>query len=375
MSARVVIDELEFEAQYGKLAAKSWHEETDDCKRILALHGWMDNAGSFDHLMPKLKHSNGLYIVALDMPGHGKSSQLAPGSLYSDLHIVLEVRKCLIELNWVQKNKDQRVKQNDNSASISNTTTSIKNSTSLNSKKFSIIGHSLGAGIGLLYASLYPDDVEDVILLDFFKSRTMSSEQLLINVADTIDQFILSENKTSSSPYTSPSISRSRNSSSNNLVGQSADKGKVIVSQEAAIVATIDAHRKLGNLERNDAVCLLKRSTVALSTPPNSVIYSRDLRLNHMLNFREHIELNKIMFSKLKCNLLFVLGTKGIYVENELFADNMETMKKFYEERANCCHIQWLEADHYVHMNQPDKTAEIINKYLKSPLEYKPTEN
>lgn len=357
MSARVIIDELEFEVPYGKLAAKSWHEETQESKRILALHGWMDNAGSFDNLMPKIKYKDGLYIVALDLPGHGKSSQFPPGSSYSDLNIMMEVRRCLCELNWTQP-----IKKDANGESDSN-----QDNNNGSKKKFSIIGHSLGAGLAMFYASLYPDDVDEIILLDFVKSRTSTPENLLQRMADDIDQFL--GTVPAPSPFTSPRLANRGSASP----GKAADKGQVIVSQETAIIATIEAHKQLGTLSRDDAKCLLKRSTVAVSSPPNSVLYSRDLRLQSMLNLREHIEVNKIMFSKVKCHVMSLLSKNGIYVNEETYRDNLDTMVEFYKVRAKSFFIEWCDGDHYLHMNKPQETADIINKYLNSPTNYKLT--
>lgn len=360
MSARVIVDEIEFEVPYGKLAAKSWHEETDECKRILALHGWMDNAGSFDNLMPKIKHKGGLYIVALDLPGHGKSSQLPPGTSYSDLNIIMEVRRCLTELDWIQPVEKDLNGGSDSSIRDNNNQIDSK-------KKFSIIGHSLGAGLAMFYASLYPDDVDEIILLDFIKSRTSTPENLLQRMADDIDLFLGTVQSTS--PFTSPKLANKGAPQK----AKTADKGQVIVSQETAIIATVEAHRPLGNLSREDAKCLLKRSTVAVSSPPNSVIYSRDLRLQSMLNMREHIDVNRIMFAKIKCHVFSILAKKGIYTSQETFRDDMDCMVDFYKKRAKTFHLQWFDSDHYLHMNSPQETADLINKYLESPTNYQVT--
>lgn len=376
MSRRIIIDELEFEVPYGKLAAKTWHEETDECKRVLALHGWMDNAGSFDNLVTHLKHQDGLYVVALDLPGHGKSSQLPPGSSYSDLNIVMEVRRCLSELKWIQPMDKRNLNEDGNSRNHminSNSSNDLYNTLANNlntkepKKKFTIIGHSLGAGLSLFYASLFPGDVEEVVLLDFMKSRTTTPEGLLNNTAETIDQFIFTV--PSQSPFSSPKISKT-NFSTNNL-NKSVDKGQVIVSQEAAIIATIEAHKQLGALTRDDATCLLKRSTVAVSTPPNSVIYNRDLRLQSMLNMREHVDVNKIMFAGIRCRVFCILAKDGLYAHDELFRNNMDEMEAFYKSKAKTYHMQWIDADHYLHMNRPKLTADVINKYLESPEEFK----
>ena len=61
---------------------------------ILGLHGWMDNAGTFDTLAPLLPSTHSL--IAIDFPGHGLSSRKPPGfgsvftELLSVIHRVVE---------------------------------------------------------------------------------------------------------------------------------------------------------------------------------------------------------------------------------------------------------------------------------------------
>ena len=51
-----------------------------DGPRVLALHGWLDNAASF---VPLADHLAGIQLVAPDLPGHGRSAHLAPGAEYT----------------------------------------------------------------------------------------------------------------------------------------------------------------------------------------------------------------------------------------------------------------------------------------------------
>lgn len=69
-----------------KLVVKSWSKTGDSelsyntpTKKILCLHGWLDNAASFNRLAPLLLDSEQehqkkpMEILALDFPGHGLS--------------------------------------------------------------------------------------------------------------------------------------------------------------------------------------------------------------------------------------------------------------------------------------------------------------
>lgn len=98
--------------------------------RVLALHGWLDNAASF---IPLAAHLPGLELVAIDLPGHGRSAHLPPGAEYSSataLHAVLDVADAL---GWT---------------------------------RFSVLGHSMGAGIGSLLAAACPDRVARLVAIE-----------------------------------------------------------------------------------------------------------------------------------------------------------------------------------------------------------------
>jgi len=97
---------------------------------VLALHGWMDNAASF---IPLSAHLPGLDLIALDLPGHGRSPHLpthAEYSLHTALHVVLDAADAL---GW---------------------------------ERFNLIGHSMGAGIASLIAAACPQRVLRLALID-----------------------------------------------------------------------------------------------------------------------------------------------------------------------------------------------------------------
>jgi pimeloyl-ACP methyl ester carboxylesterase len=98
--------------------------------RVLALHGWLDNAASFVPLSPYLDDVD---LVAIDLPGHGRSAHLPPGADYSfagALHSVLDAADAL---GW---------------------------------DTFALLGHSMGAGIASLVAAGCPQRVERGVFIE-----------------------------------------------------------------------------------------------------------------------------------------------------------------------------------------------------------------
>ena len=98
--------------------------------RALAVHGWMDNAASFEVLAPLLNDAD---VVAVDLPGHGASESRPPAAgynLWDDLPDLVSVAD---HLGW---------------------------------ERFNLIGHSKGAIISALLAVAKPERVERLIMLE-----------------------------------------------------------------------------------------------------------------------------------------------------------------------------------------------------------------
>jgi pimeloyl-ACP methyl ester carboxylesterase len=112
-----------------ELAAQAWGGAS--LPPLLALHGWLDNAGSFAHLAPRLAARG--RVIALDLPGHGHSSHLAAGASY---HYVDYVQAVMAAAD------------------------------ALELPRFSLLGHSLGAGIASLVAAARPERIERLLLIE-----------------------------------------------------------------------------------------------------------------------------------------------------------------------------------------------------------------
>ena len=91
-----ICKEVIFPVPWGVIAGKQWTSESFDKHRDthwIVLHGWLDNAGSFDGLAPLLtsacpRHS----LLCLDYPGHGLSSHLPRGQMYHGLECLRYIR-------------------------------------------------------------------------------------------------------------------------------------------------------------------------------------------------------------------------------------------------------------------------------------------
>ena len=97
-----VCREVQVPVPWGVIAAKHWSHphhkpgrtelwtRANPCVNVLetvsnwvALHGWLDNAGTWDTLAPLLlSASPHQSLLCLDYPGHGLSSHIPPGQAY-----------------------------------------------------------------------------------------------------------------------------------------------------------------------------------------------------------------------------------------------------------------------------------------------------
>lgn len=132
--------ELTFSIRNLELRALHW--PGDSGVRILALHGWLDNAASFAALAECLP---GHEIVALDFPGHGHSSHRADGELLHYIDYILDVHQVLKALGWV---------------------------------RCVLMGHSMGAGVASVFASAFPDSLTGLVCLDGLGPITAETKDL-----------------------------------------------------------------------------------------------------------------------------------------------------------------------------------------------------
>ena len=133
-------EELEIQTSSIRLVAKCWGNPNGH--PVLAFHGWLDNAATFDNLAPLLPEFR---ILSLDLPGHGHSDHRPPGTACYFIDMVMDVIEVADVLGW---------------------------------ERFSLLGHSMGAGVATYLAGTLQDKIDYVILIEGIGSIVQKPEKM-----------------------------------------------------------------------------------------------------------------------------------------------------------------------------------------------------
>ena len=142
--------EFSLDIALGRITGLRSHVAGTGAPKVLALHGWLDNAASFVPLAPFLP---GLDLVAPDLPGHGRSVHLAAGADYSFAGAVHSVLDIADALGW---------------------------------SRFCLLGHSMGAGIGSLVAAGCPERIERFVAIEALGALAEAPERTVKRLRDAV---------------------------------------------------------------------------------------------------------------------------------------------------------------------------------------------
>jgi pimeloyl-ACP methyl ester carboxylesterase len=120
--------------------------------RLLAMHGWLDNAASFRPMAPSLAAYD---LVALDLPGHGQSFHYPPDAEYSLFSTILDVLAAADALGW---------------------------------ETFAVLGHSMGGAIASLLAAAAPERVERLHLIEALGPLAAPDDTTASRLRDSVIQ-------------------------------------------------------------------------------------------------------------------------------------------------------------------------------------------
>ncbi len=153
----VTFEEIRLSLPHIEVAAHLYGPE--DGQPVIALHGWLDNAATFSRLAPLLE---GVRIVALDLPGHGHSDHRPLGAAYNIWDYAHDVLQTAEQFGW---------------------------------KRFSLLGHSMGAIVSVLLAGAMPDRVERLALIDGVIPYTGEAETAPQKLGESLQKLLVIDDK------------------------------------------------------------------------------------------------------------------------------------------------------------------------------------
>jgi len=276
-------EEIIIKTPFLNLAAKRWGDPAGP--PVLGLHGWLDNAATFDHLAPLLPHLN---FISLDLPGHGRSDHRPPGMKYHYVDYIADVITAAQELQW---------------------------------EKFSLLGHSLGAGIASMAAGTIPDRIHRLALIEGIGPLTR-------DVAGAPDYLLKSIHQ------------------------MSCFKGKALPVYKD-IQAVIDARTKRGGLTAGAIEVLVQRG---LRTVKNGVTWRSDPRLRMTTPLYMTDEQVLSYLTRITALTVLILAESG-YLEGRTYFS------------SRCSHVKNLESctlpgGHHLHLDHPEAVAEILEQFF-----------
>ncbi|XP_078045296.1 putative serine hydrolase isoform X2 [Augochlora pura] len=265
------VEEITIPVPWGHISGRLWGSM--DHEPIVALHGWQDNCGSFDNLIPLLPHN--MSVLCLDMPGHGLSSHYQKSQyyyLYWDGIILL--RRIMKHFKW---------------------------------NKIKLLGHSLGGSISFLYAASFPDDVEFVISIDIAGPTVRNTTKTAAMTGAIVDKFLTYE-------------------------AHDNDHVPSYTYEEALDVVE---HAYNGSVSKESAMVLMKRGARP-TYDSGRYCFSRDARLKIAgLGIPDNLELVLAYAARIKCAYLNIRASEGLKYDNpdayKLTLDQIKVGSKKFE--------------------------------------------
>ncbi|KAM6292723.1 serine hydrolase-like protein 2 [Porphyrio hochstetteri] len=316
-----MFSELKFPVPWGHVAAKAWGPS--EGHPVLCLHGWLDNANTFDKLIPLLPRGRSFssgwfllqgctsdslslsdrYYVTMDFSGHGLSSHRPAGSIYHLLDYVTDVRRVVAALQW---------------------------------RQFTLMGHSMGGSVAGMFCLLYPEMVDRLILLESlgFLLDPEDTEEWLESKRMVIDTLLSLEAK------------------------QQTPKAW---SREAALQRLLEAN---SHLTAEGGAILLQRGA---TETPAGLVYNRDMRVRMQSRETFTVEQCVKFLQKIQDRVLIIIARDGLLAPHAIDRGS-EFVKPLREavESALKEHIQLIEVpgSHFVHLNEPEVVSGIISNFL-----------
>uniref|UniRef100_A0A2A4K5R3 AB hydrolase-1 domain-containing protein n=1 Tax=Heliothis virescens TaxID=7102 RepID=A0A2A4K5R3_HELVI len=259
--------EIQIPVKFGHISGKLWG--SGDKQPILALHGWQDNAGTWDPLIPMIIKDRP--ILALDFPGHGLSSWIPPGMLYYQW----ELPRVILYLKEYFK-----------------------------MDKVSLMSHSMGAIASMRFATVFPDDVEFFIAIDSLIYDDYDLNSVVNRISKTLRKGLVAQTRLDQEPPT--------------------------YTVDEMIKLWHLGTRKSVALE--SVPHLLKRGAKQSKSDPTKYYFSRDSRLKYTLFNPEDRKFVEALVKRLKCPTLYVKAIDSPFSADPYSIEMREILEQINEK-------------------------------------------
>uniref|UniRef100_A0AAG5D9Q4 AB hydrolase-1 domain-containing protein n=1 Tax=Anopheles atroparvus TaxID=41427 RepID=A0AAG5D9Q4_ANOAO len=297
--ARHGVQEVRIPVPFGELAGKWWGPR--NIRPIVCLHGWQDNAGTFDTLIPLLpKHMS---FLAIDLPGHGYSSRIPHGMSYQPMNVFYLLNFVMSEYGW---------------------------------KKISLMSHSMGSVLHFAYAAVFPARVDFVISLDALKPQVLKDNVIVSMLSELTPEFVRAD-----------------------LRNQDKSEPPSYTYEE-----TVDRlyQGAVNSITREACPFLLQRNIRKSAKFPDKYYFARDSRLKYGLGFLWSQEVNVRLAQNLTMPFLFIKASDSPYWERK---KNYDDVIEILQRNNAYFELRHVEGTHHVHLSHPERVVPIITDFLK----------
>jgi YrbI family 3-deoxy-D-manno-octulosonate 8-phosphate phosphatase len=258
-----------------------------DGKPLLGLHGWLDNAATWSGLAPGLV-ADGYRLVSLDLPGHGLSDHRPPGVAYHFVDWVVDVAAAADALGW---------------------------------QRFSLLAHSMGAGIASLWAGTQPERVEQLILVEGLGPGAVEAEEAPERLQRSIAQRAVPK------------------------------RVRFFADRDEAVARLREVNQ---SLSEQAARAIVERGT---AETPDGVTWRCDPRLRGLSPMRTTQAHVMAFLRRITCPTLVVRAERGYPFPPEMLADRLACLQDG--------RLVELPGGHHLHLDDPDPVAEVVRAFLR----------
>jgi len=341
--------EIQIPFPWGHIAAKKWNrlptpppqeapkiatEQTqtvDKTLPFLCFHGWLDNAGTFDRLIPLLqaKHPDAEFIC-VDFPGHGRSSHRPDGTHSNSSVYVYDIARIVEELD-------------------------------LKESGFNVIGHSLGGNAVTQYSCIFPGQIKSMVVLDTsgFMNPISNMANYSVRVAKSVESALRMDkniDRIKSKKFTYDQAVERFKGGSGMLPQHSVEPHVIDTMLKRALI-------ERGSNENDEKLYSWARDPkVFVDTP---ITYTQEA-IEQLLAHRNSVP-------ELLPNQMNLIASQSNYgpvilkmTPEDLRKTLVETEVEKYGDllKNPNLRIHLVEGNHHFHLNNPDEAATRINDFI-----------